>query len=68
MRYEVITGTPSGNPVAMAAGLATLEGVDQPGFHERLAARTRHLVEGLAHAAKTPRMFMSGCAPGCCTS
>lgn len=45
-------GTLSGNPVAMAAGLATLEGMDQPGFHERLAARTRHLVEGLAHAAK----------------
>lgn len=45
-------GTLSGNPVAMAAGLATLDGVDQPGFHEGLAARTRQLVEGLAHAAK----------------
>ena len=35
----------------MAAGLATLEGISQPGFHERLAATTRTLVEGLQSAA-----------------
>ena len=40
-------GTLSGNPVAMAAGLATLEGVAKPGFHARLAATTTRLVEGL---------------------
>ena len=34
-------GTLSGNPVAMAAGLATLEAISAPGFHERLA-RTNH--------------------------
>ena len=45
-------GTLSGNPVAMAAGLATLEGVAKPGFHARLAATTSHLVEGLAGAAR----------------
>jgi len=44
-------GTLSGNPVAMAAGLATLAGVSAPGFHDRLAARTRQLVEGLEAAA-----------------
>jgi len=44
-------GTLSGNPVAMAAGLKTLELVEQPGFYERLGERTRHLTTGLASAA-----------------
>ena len=44
-------GTLSGNPVAMAAGLATLELIDAPGFYERLGERTRQLTEGLAAAA-----------------
>ncbi|MGH8250320.1 MAG: glutamate-1-semialdehyde 2,1-aminomutase [Steroidobacteraceae bacterium] len=44
-------GTLSGNPLAMAAGLATIELLSRPGFHQRLAARTRQLVEGLAAAA-----------------
>lgn len=44
-------GTLSGNPVAMAAGLATLQEIDQPGFYESLAARTEQLVTGLAAAA-----------------
>jgi len=45
-------GTLSGNPVAMAAGLATLEAISRPGFHDALAAKTRKLVEGLAGAAR----------------
>ena len=45
-------GTLSGNPVAMAAGLATLEAVARPGFHARLAAATARLVDGLAGAAR----------------
>ena len=45
-------GTLSGNPVAMAAGLATLEQIDQPGFYESLGERTRQLVDGLSEAAK----------------
>jgi glutamate-1-semialdehyde 2,1-aminomutase len=45
-------GTLSGNPVAMAAGLATLEGLAKPGFHARLAATTDRLAEGLAGAAR----------------
>lgn len=44
-------GTLSGNPVAMAAGLTTLELIDQPGFYEQLAERTHQLVSGLAGAA-----------------
>jgi glutamate-1-semialdehyde 2,1-aminomutase len=45
-------GTLSGNPVAMAAGLATLEQIDQPGFYESLGARTQQLVDGLTEAAE----------------
>jgi glutamate-1-semialdehyde 2,1-aminomutase len=44
-------GTLSGNPVAVAAGLATLERVRQPGFYEALGARTRQMVDGVAAAA-----------------
>ena len=44
-------GTLSGNPVAMAAGLTTLELLSGEGFHERLAESTSHLVSGLAAAA-----------------
>ena len=45
-------GTLSGNPVAMAAGLATLEGICAPGFYHRLGARTAQLIEGLKQAAR----------------
>lgn len=40
-------GTLSGNPVAMAAGLTTLEKVLAPGFYEPLFKRTETLVNGL---------------------
>ncbi|MDX1499899.1 MAG: glutamate-1-semialdehyde 2,1-aminomutase [Woeseiaceae bacterium] len=46
-------GTLSGNPVAMAAGLATLEHIAAPGFFETLGERTQTLVDGLAAAAET---------------
>ncbi|MFN2571951.1 MAG: aminotransferase class III-fold pyridoxal phosphate-dependent enzyme, partial [Gemmatimonadales bacterium] len=45
-------GTLSGNPVAMAAGLATLRETDAPGFYEMLAARTARLVDGLRASAR----------------
>jgi glutamate-1-semialdehyde 2,1-aminomutase len=45
-------GTLSGNPVAMIAGLTTLQGIDVPGFHTRLAASTDRLINGIAAAAK----------------
>jgi glutamate-1-semialdehyde 2,1-aminomutase len=44
-------GTLSGNPVSMAAGLATLRELSVPGFHERLRASTDRLIEGLRRAA-----------------
>ena len=45
-------GTLSGNPVAVAAGLATLREIEAPGFHDRLAAVTKSLTDGLAAAAR----------------
>lgn len=45
-------GTLSGNPLAMAAGIATLEEIKKPGFYETLDARTEKLVTGLREAAK----------------
>ncbi|MGB5256850.1 MAG: glutamate-1-semialdehyde 2,1-aminomutase [Woeseiaceae bacterium] len=45
-------GTLSGNPVAMAAGLATLEHIEAPGFYEALNQSTRRLTDGLAAAAE----------------
>lgn len=44
-------GTLSGNPVAVACGLATLKGIQAPGFHDRLSAQTAKLVAGLTDAA-----------------
>jgi len=44
-------GTLSGNPVAMTAGLVTLELLCEPGFHQRLSLATDGLVRGLAAAA-----------------
>jgi glutamate-1-semialdehyde 2,1-aminomutase len=45
-------GTLSGNPVAVAAGLATLRLVQQAGFQDRIEATTRSLVDGLSAEAK----------------
>ncbi|MBT8082469.1 MAG: glutamate-1-semialdehyde 2,1-aminomutase [Gammaproteobacteria bacterium] len=44
-------GTLSGNPVAMAAGLKTLELIDDDDFFTSLSAKTQKLVDGLASAA-----------------
>ena len=44
-------GTLSGNPVAMAAGLAMLELVQEPGFHDRLEATSNALCDGFEAAA-----------------
>ena len=45
-------GTLSGNPVAVAAGLKTLEIIQRSDFYEQLSARTTQLVQGLSQAAK----------------
>jgi glutamate-1-semialdehyde 2,1-aminomutase len=46
-------GTLSGNPLAMAAGLATLRELQSPGFYERLDTLSVKLVESVARAAKS---------------
>ena len=45
-------GTLSGNPVAMAAGLKTLELIAKPNFYDELSAKTAQLTEGLKSVAK----------------
>ncbi|HET6906401.1 MAG TPA: glutamate-1-semialdehyde 2,1-aminomutase [Rhodanobacteraceae bacterium] len=45
-------GTLSGNPVAMAAGLAMLELIREPGFHAGLERKTRALADGLSVCAR----------------
>lgn len=45
-------GTLSGNPVSMAAGLATLTLAQAPGFHDNLATKAQKLCAGLEEAAK----------------
>jgi glutamate-1-semialdehyde 2,1-aminomutase len=44
-------GTLSGNPVAMAAGLKTLQLISVPGFYAELSAKTSQLLQGLQQAA-----------------
>ena len=45
-------GTLSGNPVATACGLATLQEIARPGFFDALSASTRALVDGMSAAAQ----------------
>ncbi len=55
-------GTLSGNPLAMAAGIATLDALT-PEVHDRIAARTRALTEGLRGiAARRGIPFSADCA------
>ncbi len=46
-------GTLSGNPVAMAAGLATLKEIMKPGFHKMLGHKAGALMDGFAAAARS---------------
>ena len=57
-------GTLSGNPVAVAAGLATLKLVQAPGFYERLSEMTLRVVRGLESAARSRGIAFSGDAVG----
>jgi len=53
-------GTLSGNPLAMAAGLAMLENISKPDFYKDLTQRTTNLIEGLkatANEAGIPMAF-----------
>ena len=57
-------GTLSGNPVAVAAGLKTLELVAKPGFFDALAATTSKMVAGVNEAARAAGVPMSGASLG----
>ncbi|MGR9086728.1 MAG: glutamate-1-semialdehyde 2,1-aminomutase [Gammaproteobacteria bacterium] len=52
-------GTLSGNPVAMAAGLKTLELISRPGFYETLNAKAEKLTDGLQRRARNHGIEMS---------
>ncbi|AJX33113.1 Glutamate-1-semialdehyde 2,1-aminomutase [Burkholderia oklahomensis] len=57
-------GTLSGNPIAVAAGLATLKLIQAPGFHDALAQKTRQLADGLAAEARAAGVPFSADAIG----
>jgi len=52
-------GTLSGNPLAMAAGLATLQQIEVPGFYESLTNKTARLIDGLQDAANNAGIPMA---------
>lgn len=52
-------GTLSGNPIAMAAGLATLKQIQAPEFHKQLTQATQTLVKGLQQAADDAGIAMT---------
>lgn len=57
-------GTLSGNPIAMSAGLATLNILSQPGFFERLENMTQRLTAGLAECAQAHGIALETTAVG----
>ncbi|MEO7760410.1 MAG: glutamate-1-semialdehyde 2,1-aminomutase [Casimicrobiaceae bacterium] len=57
-------GTLSGNPVAVAAGLATLNLIRDQTFFDRLAVTTRSLVDGLCGAAQAAGVPFAGASVG----
>ena len=57
-------GTLSGNPVAVAAGMKTLALIQAPGFHEKLTASAKRLVDGLSNAAKEAGVAFSAQSVG----
>ncbi|MDI6747606.1 MAG: glutamate-1-semialdehyde 2,1-aminomutase [Rhodocyclaceae bacterium] len=57
-------GTLSGNPLSVAAGLATLKKIAAPGFYEALTARTSALVNGLSAAAQARGVTFSAQSVG----
>ncbi|MFO1322717.1 MAG: glutamate-1-semialdehyde 2,1-aminomutase [Burkholderiales bacterium] len=57
-------GTLSGNPVALAAGLATLAATEAPAFYEKLSATTRAFTDGMVAAARRAGVEFSAQAVG----
>jgi glutamate-1-semialdehyde 2,1-aminomutase len=57
-------GTLSGNPLAVAAGLKTLELIQRPGFHADLSLRANRLVQGITLAARAAGVALCGDSVG----
>ena len=57
-------GTLSGNPVAMAAGIATFSGLSASGFYEALTATTERFVNGMMGVAQEAGVAMQGVSRG----
>jgi len=57
-------GTLSGNPVSLAAGLATLKEISQPGFFEQLTAKTAKLAQGFTERARRAGVPLTAQAVG----
>jgi glutamate-1-semialdehyde 2,1-aminomutase len=57
-------GTLSGNPLAMAAGLATLRRLARPGSYEKLEARSQRLAEGLKERAEAAGVALTAASVG----
>ena len=57
-------GTLSGNPVAVAAGLATLQQLDADGFYDKLSQQTRKLVDGLKQRAQAANIAFTADSEG----
>ena len=57
-------GTLSGNPLSVAAGLATLKKVQAPGFYAALSRKTKSLVDGLTGAAAKHDVMFSAQSVG----
>ncbi|RBA25179.1 glutamate-1-semialdehyde 2,1-aminomutase [Herminiimonas fonticola] len=57
-------GTLSGNPVTVAAGLATLKLIQAPGFYTSLTAQTTKLVTGFTEAARAANIAFSANSVG----
>ncbi|MFN8822081.1 MAG: glutamate-1-semialdehyde 2,1-aminomutase [Betaproteobacteria bacterium] len=57
-------GTLSGNPVAVACGMATLRLIQQEGFYDRLSAQTTRLIDGMTAAGRAAGLAFCGDAVG----
>ncbi len=57
-------GTLSGNPLAMAAGLATLNAIQAPGFYDQLTMQSEGLIAALAEVCEARRVPFCGAAVG----
>lgn len=60
-------GTLSGNPIAMAAGIATINALKQPGVYEDLEAKGQRMAEGLKAAAEAANIPVYGTQVGSLT-